>query len=74
VLSRCGIKAPPVRLSVGRHPVMLVDHSDAALAPDDLSPANLVGIVDHHKLGGLQSDAPPPGSHRPSGIDRHPDR
>jgi manganese-dependent inorganic pyrophosphatase len=59
VLSRCGIKAPPVRLSVGRHPVMLVDHSDAALAPDDLSPANLVGIVDHHKLGGLQSDAPP---------------
>ncbi len=59
VLERCGLKPPPVRRSVGSHPVLLVDHSDAALAPDDLSPANLVGIVDHHKLGGLQSDAPP---------------
>lgn len=58
VLQRCNLQAPPVRTSLVRHPVLLVDHSDAALAPDDLEPSQLVGIVDHHKLGGLQSDAP----------------
>ena len=58
VLKRCGLEAPPVRLKVATNRVMLVDHSDAALAPRDLQPANLVGIVDHHKLGGLQSDTP----------------
>ena len=58
VLQRCNLQAPPVRTSLARHPALLVDHSDALLAPDDLDPSQLVGIVDHHKLGGLQSDAP----------------
>jgi manganese-dependent inorganic pyrophosphatase len=58
VLRRCGLQAPPVRRSVARNPVLLVDHSDPALAPDDLQPDQLVGIVDHHKLGGMRSEAP----------------
>lgn len=58
VLQHCGLVAPPVQTAVHGHPVMLVDHSDAELAPEGLSPENLVGIVDHHKLGGLTSHAP----------------
>lgn len=58
MLQRCKVPAPPLRTSVGNHPVLLVDHSDATQAPDDLKPSQLVGIVDHHKLGGLESDAP----------------
>lgn len=58
VLQRCGLVAPPVQTVVNGHPVMLVDHSDAELAPEGLSPENLIGIVDHHKLGGLTSHAP----------------
>lgn len=58
VLRRCKLQGPTLQTAVNRHPVLLVDHSDAALAPDDLQPAQLIGIVDHHKLGGLQSDAP----------------
>jgi manganese-dependent inorganic pyrophosphatase len=58
VLRRCGLAMPPIQTSITDQAVMLVDHSDAALAPDGLKPANLVGIVDHHKLGGLESDAP----------------
>jgi manganese-dependent inorganic pyrophosphatase len=59
VLQRCGLRAPPIQTTVAAtQAVMLVDHSDLALAPEGLTPRNLVGIVDHHKLGGLQSDAP----------------
>ena len=59
VLKRCGLPTPAVQTTVAAtQAVMLVDHSDAALAPEGVTPRNLVGIVDHHKLGGLQSDAP----------------
>jgi manganese-dependent inorganic pyrophosphatase len=58
VLKRFGFDAPPVETVFAGRDVILVDHSDYQLAPDDLKSARLVGIFDHHKLGGIQTDEP----------------
>ena len=58
VLERFALKSPPVQTSVAGRQVILVDHSDYAQAPDDLKKAELVGLVDHHKLGGLATEKP----------------
>jgi manganese-dependent inorganic pyrophosphatase len=58
VLEKFGFTAPPVQGVFAGRDVILVDHSDKQLAPDDLDQARLVGIYDHHKLGGLQTDEP----------------
>lgn len=58
VLEKFGFTAPPVRNVFTGRDVILVDHSDPQLAPDDLAQARLVGIYDHHKLGGLKTDEP----------------
>lgn len=58
VLEKFGYSAPPVQTVFAGREVILVDHSDKQLAPDDLDQARLVGIFDHHKLGGLQTDEP----------------
>jgi manganese-dependent inorganic pyrophosphatase len=36
----------------------MVDYNNYTEGPDDLKDANLVGIADHHKLGGLITSAP----------------
>lgn len=58
VLQRFGFAPPPVQTAYAGRRVILVDHSDVALAPDDLRQAQLVGLYDHHKLGDVQSDEP----------------
>lgn len=58
VLEKFGFSAPPVQTVFTGRDVILVDHSDRQLAPDDLDQARLVGIFDHHKLGGLKTDEP----------------
>ena len=58
VLKKFGFNAPPVQTSFADRQVILVDHSDRQLAPDDLDQARLVGIYDHHRLGGLVTDEP----------------
>jgi len=58
VLRKFGFTAPPVQSVFTGRDVILVDHSDPQLAPDDLAQARLVGIYDHHKLGGLKTDEP----------------
>ena len=58
VLQKFGFTAPPVQSVFAGRDVILVDHSDKQLAPDDIDQARLVGIYDHHKLGGLQTDEP----------------
>jgi manganese-dependent inorganic pyrophosphatase len=58
VLGRFGLKTPVVQKSVAGRQVILVDHSDYAQAPDDLKKAEVVGLVDHHKLGGLATEKP----------------
>lgn len=58
MLKQFGFSAPPVQSVFAGRDVILVDHSDRQLAPDDLDKSRLVGIYDHHKLGGLKTDEP----------------
>ncbi|HLO68449.1 MAG TPA: manganese-dependent inorganic pyrophosphatase [Holophaga sp.] len=58
VLDTFKLAAPAVETSVAGRKVILVDHADGPQAPEDLAKAELVGIVDHHKLGGLSTEKP----------------
>ncbi|MDX9962168.1 manganese-dependent inorganic pyrophosphatase [Desulfobacter postgatei] len=58
VLKKFGLPAPAVVTSYAGKDVYLVDHSDLAQSPDDLGKANILGIVDHHKLGDVTTSQP----------------
>jgi manganese-dependent inorganic pyrophosphatase len=58
ILDKFGFDAPILKTSVAGEKVYIVDFSDYAQAPDDLDQAELVGIVDHHKLGDITTQAP----------------
>ncbi|MGB1297118.1 MAG: manganese-dependent inorganic pyrophosphatase [Psychrobium sp.] len=58
ILDKFGYEAPELKMSYAGDSLYIVDHSDVALAPDDVDQATLLGIVDHHKLGDLTSDTP----------------
>ncbi|MEI6116300.1 MAG: manganese-dependent inorganic pyrophosphatase [Burkholderiales bacterium] len=58
VLDYFGLQAPAVELKVAGNQVMLVDHNTYAQAPDDIKDAEIVGIIDHHSLGGMLTDEP----------------
>ncbi|MBF0413123.1 MAG: manganese-dependent inorganic pyrophosphatase [Desulfamplus sp.] len=58
VLGKFGVTAPQVVKSYAGKDVYLVDHSDLAQSPEDLGKANILGIVDHHKLGDVTTSQP----------------
>jgi manganese-dependent inorganic pyrophosphatase len=58
VLQRYGFAAPEVMTSFAGKQIILVDFSDRAQGPDDLDKAELLGIVDHHKLGDVTTPNP----------------
>jgi manganese-dependent inorganic pyrophosphatase len=58
VLEKYGVAGPAVVTSYAGKDVYLVDHSDLAQSPDDLGEANILGIVDHHKLGDVTTGQP----------------
>ncbi len=58
VLDKFGLKAPEVVTSVAGNKVILVDHSDLPQAPADLKDAEVVAVVDHHKLGDVTTSSP----------------
>lgn len=58
VLEKFGLKTPEFKANFAGENLYLVDHCDLAQAPDDIKDANLKGIVDHHKLGDVTSNAP----------------
>ena len=58
VLDKFGVAAPEVVTSYAGKDVYLVDHSDLSQSPDDLAEANILGIVDHHKLGDVTTGQP----------------
>lgn len=58
VLGKYGVAAPEVVTSYAGKDVYLVDHSDLSQSPDDLADANILGIVDHHKLGDVTTGQP----------------
>ncbi len=58
LLKKFGLAAPKIQTSVAGQKVILVDHSDYPLAPTDITKVEIVGLVDHHKLGGLTTKNP----------------
>ncbi len=58
ILERFGVAVPEVKTSFAGEKVMLVDHSDLAQSPEDLKDAEILGIVDHHKLGDVTTPNP----------------
>jgi manganese-dependent inorganic pyrophosphatase len=58
ILDKFDLEAPELKTSYAGEEVYLTDFSDVAQAPDDISEATIVGIVDHHKLGDLTTSTP----------------
>ena len=58
VLDRFGLATPQELTDVEGKDVALVDFSDIGQAPANITKANVVGIVDHHKIGDLTTNGP----------------
>jgi len=58
ILDKFALEAPELKTSFAGEDIFLVDYNNYTEAPDDLKEANLVGIADHHKLGGLITAGP----------------
>ena len=58
VLERFGLEAPVEVKDVAGQDVALVDFSDIGQGPANLADANVVTIVDHHKIGDVTTNNP----------------
>jgi len=58
ILEQAGVEAPVMCTSVAGEKVWLVDYTDVSQAPDDINDAEIVGIVDHHRLGDVMTINP----------------
>jgi manganese-dependent inorganic pyrophosphatase len=58
ILDRFGAEKPMLKTEYAGENVYIVDFSDLAQAPKDIMQANILGIVDHHKLGDITTSAP----------------
>lgn len=58
VLDKFIQQEPELKTSFKKENIFLVDFSDIAQAPDDINEANIIGIVDHHKIGDITTSAP----------------
>ncbi|HET97130.1 MAG TPA: manganese-dependent inorganic pyrophosphatase [Desulfurivibrio alkaliphilus] len=58
VLDKFGLPQPAEFTDAGGKDVALVDFSDIAQAPANIKDANVVAIVDHHKIGDITTGGP----------------
>ena len=58
VLEKFGCASPEIMTDGAGKQLILVDHSDIAQAPDNLSDAEVVEIIDHHKIGDITTNNP----------------
>ena len=58
ILDKFDYVAPELKTEYAGEDVYLVDFSDLAQSPKDIKEANILGIVDHHKLGDISTSAP----------------
>lgn len=57
-LEHFGVSAPQITTNAENLELYLVDFSDLAQAPENMGEAVVKGIIDHHKLGDITTDAP----------------
>ena len=58
VLEKFGFAAPEIMTDGAGKQLILVDHSDLAQAPDNMDSAELIEVVDHHKIGDITTNNP----------------
>jgi manganese-dependent inorganic pyrophosphatase len=58
VLGKFGVKAPEIISDAEGKKIILVDHSDLAQSLENLSKGEILGVVDHHKLGDVTTSSP----------------
>jgi len=58
VLEKFGIKVPEIMTDAEGKKIALVDHSEKVQAPDNIDKAEVVAIVDHHKIGDVTTPNP----------------
>ena len=58
VLDKFGLAAPEEITDAAGKDVALVDFSDVAQAPANIGDANIVAVVDHHKIGDIVTGSP----------------
>ena len=58
VLKQFGFPTPEILTDATGKKIALVDHSDLAQAPDNLSAGEAVAVVDHHKIGDVTTNQP----------------
>lgn len=58
VLNKFGLAAPEEISDAAGKDVALVDFSDVAQAPANIDDANIVAVVDHHKIGDVVTSSP----------------
>jgi len=58
VLEKFGLAAPQEITDAAGKDIALVDFSDIAQAPANIGDANVVAIVDHHKIGDITTGSP----------------
>ena len=58
VLKRFGLTAPEQLMDASGKKIALVDFSDLAQGPANLASAELVAVVDHHKIGDVTTNNP----------------
>ena len=58
ILEKFGYEAPALKTEYAGENVYLIDFMESSQSPEDISEATILGIVDHHKLGDLKTNAP----------------
>lgn len=58
ILEYFDVEVPEERRSAPDGDVILVDHSEVDQAPEGLSPEQIRGIIDHHRIGDIETSRP----------------
>jgi manganese-dependent inorganic pyrophosphatase len=58
ILDKFGFEKPILKTTYSGDNVYLIDFMERSQAPEDIDSANIIGIVDHHKLGDLTTTKP----------------
>jgi manganese-dependent inorganic pyrophosphatase len=58
ILEKFDYEAPELKTHYAGENVYLIDFMESSQSPKDIDEATILGIVDHHKLGDLKTDAP----------------
>ena len=68
ILDKFGLDIPITKTSYAGVDTFITDTTDLALCPDDIMDSNVIGVVDHHKLGDLTTSSPLEAWIRPVGC------